>query len=84
MSTRIAINDCSLISDALDTLRLNWDFFSGELSGAIADLNRAVTADEAVLVKAWFDAACDEWALIVEHVNDLGGRTVTTTHVTVG
>lgn len=84
MSTEIAINDIALIGTALDNLRLTWGVLNGELQGEVQKLDKATTAQELIVIQAWYNAACIEWNLIITHTQDLNSRTITTTHVNVG
>lgn len=84
MSTGLVLSDMDNIETALDSLRTSWTTLDGELAGVIAKLQAATSAAYLVVSQAWYDAACNEWTLIVDHVADLGGREITTSRVRVG
>ena len=84
MSMVLVISDMALISSALDALRTTWNVLDGELSGEIQKLTNAMTAQETVVIKAWYQAAYTEWDLIVNHSTDLNKRTISSTGVTIG
>jgi predicted nucleic acid-binding Zn-ribbon protein len=84
MSTSFVLTDMASIETALDSLRTNWTMLDGELDGVTAKIQAATSAADLVVSQAWYDAACTEWNLIVNHVADLSGRQITTSRVRVG
>lgn len=78
LSTGMVLGDMDRIAIALDSLRTGWTAFAGELLDTITKLQKSASASEAILAEAWYNAACDEWAVIVEHVGDLIGASTNT------
>jgi outer membrane murein-binding lipoprotein Lpp len=62
-----AIQDADLISTALDGLKVLWQLQADELVDLMNKINRAENAEEYVVGKAWFIAACAQWEAI--HIN---------------
>jgi len=83
LSTGLVLSDMDRIDQALDSLRMGWTAFAGELGDVIAKLQKSATSSEAVLAKAWYDAACLEWKTIIDHVSDLIGAGITSTRVSI-
>jgi cell division protein FtsB len=83
-STQFVLDDIAGIGTSLDALRVTWTTFHGELGDIVTKLQDATTAAELVVAQAWYDAACAEWAIVVEHAGSLTGLPVTTTRVQVG
>ena len=84
MSVAIALSDMGMIDQALDTLSTSWGIFKKELDGVISKLDQATDAQEAILGKAWFDAAVLEWKTIAQQAQNLTQRNITTTRVQIG
>jgi uncharacterized protein YukE len=84
LSTGMVLADMDRIAAALDALRLGWTAYAGELGDVVAKLVESATAPEVILAQAWYDAACIEWAAIVDHVSGLLGAGLTSTRVQIG
>lgn len=64
-SATIALNDIDVAEQMLDTVRTSWEAFFQEIDGVISKIADAQESNAIVLEKAWFNAACNEWDLIV-------------------
>jgi hypothetical protein len=65
LSAGIAVTDIELAMQALDKVRTGWEVFFQELSGVITKIDKAQTAAAIIMEKVWFNAALNEWALIL-------------------
>ncbi len=65
VSGNIALSDVQVSSQMLDQVRTSWDVFFQEMSGIVAKISNAQNASAWVVEKAWFNAACNEWDVIV-------------------
>ena len=65
LAAGVAISDIEVAGRALDLVRVGWEAFFLELGGVIAKIEKAQNAAAIVLEKAWFNAALNEWALIL-------------------
>ncbi len=72
-SAGIALSDMEVALQMLDSVKTTWDTFSQEMSGVINKISKAENAGMLVVEKAWFNAACDEWAVIVSGAQALMG-----------
>ncbi len=84
LSTGLVINDLMNIDTALDALRTSWTLLSDELNSEIQKLNAATSAQDTILIKAWYDSACNEWSLIQASAESLSNPSISTTHVSIG
>lgn len=67
MPVGTAIQDADLIASALDGLKVLWQEQADELGNIANKIIKAETAQEYIVGKAWFTAACAQWKAI--HVN---------------
>jgi hypothetical protein len=84
MSTGIVLDDIAQIQTALDALRTSWTAFSGELGGVIGNLQQSISASVVVVSEAWYDAACNEWSQIVQHVGELSNQPINSSRIQIG
>ena len=81
VSGNIALSDVQVSSQMLDQLRTSWDVFFQEMSGIVAKISNAQNASAWVVEKAWFNAACNEWDVIVTGAQGIIGTSITTNTV---
>ena len=81
VSGNIALSDLQVSSQMLDQLRTSWDVFFQEMSGIVAKISNAQNASAWVVEKAWFNAACNEWDVIVTGAQGIIGTSITTNTV---
>jgi hypothetical protein len=72
------LNDVKFSSQMLDQIRASWDVFFQEMNGIVSKISRAQNASAWILEKAWFNAACNEWDIIVTGTQGIIGISVTT------
>ncbi|MDD1015696.1 alpha-pore-forming cytotoxin MakA [Pseudomonas rubra] len=84
LSTGYVLTDMNNINTALDALRMQWTVFAGELGGIVDSLGKASHASDIVVAQAWFESACNEWALIAEHVTQISDASVTSQRKAMG
>lgn len=84
MSTGLVLSDIGNINSALDSLRISWIVLNGELNGVLQQLGSATSAADTVVIQAWYDSACLQWNLIVDHVASLSNQQISTTRVMIG
>ena len=65
LSAGVALSDVDVAEQSLSDVRVNWEKFHQELTGVIAKIEQATSADMIIIQKAWFNAACKEWALVI-------------------
>ncbi len=70
----LILSDLDGIATALDPLRITWATLAGELSDVARKVQDATTTSGAMAERTWFDAACDEWEVIVSTCQHLQGR----------
>ena len=68
----------------MDNLRTTWDLLNGELTNEIQKLGNATNAKDLIVMQAWYNAACAEWDIVINHTKDLNNRTISSTHVSIG
>jgi hypothetical protein len=81
-SAGIALSDIDVASQMLDTVRTGWDGFSQEVGDVITKIANAQDARTIVVERAWFNAACNEWDLIVTSTRGLIGTPLSIRNVT--
>jgi hypothetical protein len=81
VSGNIALSDVQVSSQMLDQLRTSWDVFFQEMSGIVAKISNAQNASAWVVEKAWFNAVCNEWDVIVTGAQGIIGTSITTNTV---
>lgn len=84
IGTNLVLHDIGGIRTALNALRTTWTLFDDELEGVVQKLEDAADAKALIVSKAWYEAACDEWKLIAEHVASITGLSTSTTKVRIG
>lgn len=85
MSTGIVITDMNLIDGALDSLKVTWSLLGDELAQVIEKLNASTNAQEAIVGNAWYQAACNEWNVVLKQAQDLNGKNLPApNHETIG
>lgn len=67
MPVATAIQDADLISSALDGLKVLWQLQADELVDVTNKIIKAENAQDYLIGKAWFSAACTQWEAI--HIN---------------
>lgn len=70
LSASVALSDVTVAEQSLDTVRTQWDQFHQELTGVIGKIENATDAQRIIVEKAWFNAACKEWALVIKDAQD--------------
>lgn len=65
LSAGLAITDIETAARALDQVRIGWEAFFQELSGVITKIDKARNAAALIIERAWFNAALNEWNLIL-------------------
>lgn len=65
LSAGIAITDIEVTARVLDQVRIGWEGFFRELGGVVNKIDKAHDAAAIILEKAWFNAALNEWNLIM-------------------
>jgi len=85
VSAGVALSDADSALKLLDGVRTTWNAFLQELTGVIAKLGHARTAQAIAVERAWWNAACREWELIAAGTQALLGapratRVVTCAH----
>ena len=81
VSGNIALSDVQVSSQMLDQVRTSWDVFFQEMSGIVSKISNAQNASAWVVEKAWFNAACNEWDVIVTGAQGIIGTPITTNTV---
>jgi predicted nucleic acid-binding Zn-ribbon protein len=71
MSLSLAINDIDAIDTALDALKVSWTVLAGELGNATSAVAKARDAQQAIVARVWFDAACNSWRTINDFVESM-------------
>jgi peptidoglycan hydrolase CwlO-like protein len=71
LSLSLAINDIDAIDTALDALKVSWTVLAGELGNASNDVAKARDAQQAIVGRVWFDAACNSWRTIDDFVESM-------------
>lgn len=87
MSGNIMTNDINFIEVCLDSLKVSWGVLGGELTGTATKITDATDSDEIIITQTWFDAACNEWDLILTSARQLytaGQVPITTNKVKIG
>ncbi|USE34465.1 hypothetical protein [Endozoicomonas sp. SCSIO W0465] len=71
LSVGTVINDCTCITNALETLQTTLGSIKQEANGVADKLSAATTAEQLILEKVWFEAAFNEWQDILETARTL-------------
>ena len=66
LPANLALSDVDVAEQSMDDVRNSWEQFHQELTGVIEKINQATDAEMIIVEKAWFNAACKEWALVLE------------------
>ena len=81
VSGNIALGDVQVSSQMLDQVRTSWDVFFQEMNGIVSKISNAQNASAWIVEKAWFNAACNEWDVIVTGTQGIIGTRITTNTV---
>ena len=84
MSADILVNDINFITLSIDPLRTSWQVLSNELAGCQSNIEKAESADDIVLVEAWFNSACAEMSSVVTSCNAMLNQNVSSSKVSIG
>lgn len=76
LSGGIALSDAESALRLLDVVRTTWVAFGQELAGVIAKLQKAEGAATIVVEKAWWNAASQQWDLVLAGAQPLLGAGV--------
>ncbi|WP_041700480.1 hypothetical protein [Clostridium sp. BNL1100] len=83
MSVGIAANDCVYIATSLDTVQITITTLKQEINDVILKISKAISADEVIMGKVWYEAFCNEWASILEVAQTLASSAPNIQHITV-
>jgi hypothetical protein len=78
VSGTVALNDVQVFGQMLDRVRTSWDGFFQEMNGIVSKISSAQSSSAWVVEKAWFNAACNEWDIIVTGTQGIIGTSITT------
>ncbi|KYF55220.1 alpha-pore-forming cytotoxin subunit MakE [Sorangium sp. So ce854] len=81
MSTGLVLSDMDGIEIALDSLRASWTALGGELANVVDEVRRATSSQQVIVSQAWYDSACGELALVVQHVDGIRDPDMSTRRV---
>ena len=81
VSGNIALSDVQVSSQMLDQVRTSWDVFFREMSDIVSKISNAQNASAWVVEKAWFNAACNEWDVVVTGTQGIIGTSITSNTV---
>ena len=87
LSANIMIGNINFIERSMDTLKVSWGTLQGELQGAAQKVLDAKSVQDVIVSQTWFDAACDEWIIILDTANallDTGQAPISTQKVQIG
>ncbi|XYH97862.1 non-hemolytic enterotoxin lytic component L1 [Sorangium sp. So ce1128] len=84
LSTGLVLSDMDGIEKALDSLRASWTALGGELANVVDEVRRATSSQEVIVSQAWYDSACSELALVVQHVDGIRDPDISTRRVVIG
>lgn len=70
-----ALTDIEVAARRLDQVKIGWQAFFQELGGIINKLDKAQNAAAIILERAWFNAALNEWNLILPTTRKLRAAT---------
>lgn len=82
-SANLVISDVNFIGESLDALRTQWQLLRDNLLGVISKITQAENAAMLVLSKVWFEAACNEWAAILQFVRSMQNAGFSTSKVSI-
>lgn len=71
LTTSIVLNDVEEIDSSIDSLKIKWEAFYSEFNGIIDKISKSEQQEEIVISRAWFEAACNEWKVIMPHSESL-------------